>query len=120
MSPCSRFGSYLSGNLSKFRYRMIEELLISLTEVAFSAVIFFIERRPVLHTTAPTNGQVSADEAFVAEFLLVSGKSSLLTAGGKFFYRRLKDVAQPPLRLNEKITAESVAGMLDHDVLAAL
>ena len=99
---------------------MIEEKFIGLTEIAFSAIVFFIERSPVFHTATPADGQVSADKAFVAEVFLVSGKSSLFTAGGKFFYRRIEDIAQSPLRLNEKVTAESMTGMLDHNILTAL
>jgi len=99
---------------------MIEEMLVGLAEVTLPAIVFFIERRPVLHTAAPADGQMSADEAFVAEVSLGSCKSSLFTARGEFFYRRLENIAQPPLRLDEKIAAEGVACMLDHDILAAL
>ena len=99
---------------------MVKELLIGLTKVAFSAIVFFIERRPIFHTTAPAHGQVPADEALVTEIFLVSGKSSLFTAGGKFFYRCLENVAQSPFRLDEKVTAESITCMLDHDILTAL
>ena len=115
-----RLGVNRCGNLHKPRYSMIEEKFIGLTEVALPAIVFFIERRPVFHTAAPTDGKVPADKALVAEVCLGSGKSSLFTAGGKFFNRRIEDIAQPPLRLDEKVTAESVAGMLDHDILAAL
>ena len=99
---------------------MIEEQFIGLAEVALPAIVFFIERRPVLHTAAPADGQMPADKALVAEVCLGSGKSSLFTAGGKFFNRRLEDIAQPPLRLDEKVTAEGVAGMLDNNISAAL
>ena len=99
---------------------MIEEPFISFTKVAFPAVIFFIERGPVFHTAAPTYAQVPADKALVAEVTLGSGESSLFSAGGKFFNRCLEDIAQPPFRLDEKVAAESVAGMLDDNILAAL
>ena len=99
---------------------MIEEKFIGLAEVAFGAVVFFIERRPVLHTSAPADSQVPANKALVAEVSLGPGKSSLFTACGKFFYRCLEDITQPPLRLDEKVAAEGVAGMLDNDILAAL
>ena len=72
---------------------MIEEPLIGIAEVALGAIVFFIERRPVLHAAAPTDGQVPADKALVAEVCLGSCKSPLFTAGGKFFYRRLEDIA---------------------------
>ena len=72
---------------------MVKELLISFTEVAFGAVIFLIKWRPVLHTAAPADGKMPADDALVAEVSLGPGKSSLFTAGGKFFYRRLEDIA---------------------------
>jgi len=120
LTPSGRLGVNFGCNLHKPRYRMIEELLVRLAEVAFSAIVFFIERRPVFHTAAPTYGQVPADKALVAEVFLGPGKSSLFTAGGEFFNRRLEDITQTPLRLDEKITAESVAGMLDHDILTAL
>ena len=120
LTPGGRFGADLGGNLHKPRYRMIEEPLIGIAEIALPAIVFFIERRPVLHTAAPTDGQVPADKALVAEVCLGSGKSSLFAARGEFFYRRLEDIAQTPLRLNEKVAAEGVARMLDHNILTAL
>ena len=89
----SRGSMNLGGNLHKPRYSIIEESFVCLTKVAFGAVIFFVERRPVLHTAAPADGQMPADKALVAEIFLCSSESSLFTAGGKFFYRRLEDIA---------------------------
>jgi hypothetical protein len=40
--------------------------------------------------------------------------------GGKFFQRRFENVAQSPLRLDEELTAKSVAAMLDDDKTSAL
>ena len=99
---------------------MVKELLVGLAEVAFSAVVFFVERCSVLHTATSADSQVPADKALVTEILLGSGKLSLFTAGGKFFYRLLENITQSPLRLDKKIAAESIAGMLDYNILTAL
>ena len=120
LTPGGRFGVDLGGNLHKSRYRMIKEPLIGLTEVAFSAVVFLIERSPVFHTASPANGQVPTDKALVAEVSLGPGKSSLFTTRSEFFNRHLEDIAKPPIRLDEKVAAEGVAGMLDYDILTAL
>ena len=85
---------------------MIEETLVALAEIAFSAKTIFIERGSIFHTSTAADGKMSADKAFVAEILLGPGKGPLFAAGGQFFYRRLKNVTQSPLRLHKKITAE--------------
>ena len=51
--------------LLKPRQRMVEEELVSFAEVAFFAEIFFVERCPVFHTAAATDGKVPADKAFI-------------------------------------------------------
>jgi len=79
-----------------------------------------VKRNLIFHTAAATNGKVSAEKTFVAEILLIPGKSPLFTAGGKFLYRRFKNVAQQPFRLDKKIAGKAVAGMLDNNVTAAL
>jgi len=113
---------------------VIEETLVGLTEIAFSVEITLVRAKKrffaplrmtdcrdfVFHTSAATDGKMSADKAFVAEILLGPGKGPFFAAGGQLFYRRFKNVAQSPLRLDEKITAESVAGMLNHNILTAL
>ena len=99
---------------------MIEELFIGFAKVTFGAIAFFIERGAVFHAAASTDSEVPTHEALVAEVFLGSGKSSFFTAGRKFFYRYLEDITQPPFRLDEKVTAKGVAGMLDHDILTAL
>jgi hypothetical protein len=113
-------GVNLGGYLHKPRHCVIKETLVGLTEIAFSAKVILIEWGSVFHTSAATDGKVSADKAFVAEVLLGSGKFSLFAAGGQLFYRRFKNVAQSPLRLDEKITAKSIAGMLNYNILTAL
>jgi len=113
-------GTNVSGYLHKSRYCVIKETLVGLTEVALSAKIIFVERSPIFHTSTATNSKMPTDKALVAQILLGPGKGPLSAAAGQFFYRRLKNVAQPPLRLNKKIAAESITSMLDNDVLAAL
>jgi hypothetical protein len=78
-----------------------------------------IELQSVLHTAATTKSQVSTDETSIAEILLGPGKLPFFTAGGQLLYRRLKNVTQPPPRLDKKITAEGIAVMLDYNVLTA-
>ncbi len=99
---------------------MIEENFIGLAEIAFPAIVFFIERCPVFHAAAPTYGQVPADKTLVAEVFLGPGKSSLNTACGQLFYRCIKNVTQLPSWLYKKIAAESIAIVFDNDVLTAL
>jgi len=118
--PCSPAGVNVRGYLHELRHRVIEETLVAFAEIAFSAKTVFIEGGSVFHTSAATDGKMSADQAFIAEILLCAGKGPLFAAGGQLLYRRLKNVSQSPLRLDEKITAESIAGMLDYDVLTAL
>lgn len=77
-------------------------------------------RGPVLHTAGTTEGKVPAEEAFITKILLGTGEGALLTTCGEFFHRRFKNAAQPPFRLDKKITWEAIAGVLDDNVLTAL
>jgi hypothetical protein len=99
---------------------VIEEALIRLTEIAFLPETVFVKGRSVLHTAAATDGQMPADQAFGAEISLGPREGSLFAAGCQLLDRRLKDIAQAPLRLDEEITAEGVACVLDDNILAAL
>ena len=89
----------LGGYLHKPRRRIIEEALIALAEIAFhpsvlrllSSVLCLLSS--VFNTAAATNGEVSAEQAFVAKILFGAGKGQLFTAGGKFLYRRFKNIA---------------------------
>jgi len=99
---------------------VIEETLVGLTEIAFSAKAVFVKGGPVFHTSTAADGKMPADKAFVAEILLGPGKLPLFAAGSQLFNRCFKNVTQSPLRLDEKITAESIAAMLDNNILTAL
>ena len=88
-----RAGINLGSYLHKPRHGIIEEPLVSLAEIAFSAKAFLIKRSSILHTAAATDGKMPADKTFVTEILLGSGKGPLLAAGGQFLYRRFKNVA---------------------------
>ena len=88
-----RFGVNLGGNLHKPRNRMVEEPFITFTEIAFSAVVFFIERSSVFHAATPTDSEVPTDKALIAKIFLCPGESSLFAACGEFFYRDLEDIA---------------------------
>ena len=129
--PRSPGGVNLGGYLHKPRYCVIEETLVGLTEIALSILdsrfsilveyrVSSIEHRFIFHTSTATDGKMSAHKAFVAEILFGPGKGPLFAAGGQFLYRRFKNVTQSPLRLDKKITAESIAGMLNYNILTAL
>ena len=112
-------GAYSSGYLRKLRHCIIEKPLVAFAEIAFPALAA-VKKNPIFNTAAATDGEVSADKTFVTKILLGPGKISLFIAGGKFFYRRFKNIAQLPFRLYEKVAAESVACMLDNNITAAL
>ncbi len=113
-------GVNIGGYLRKLRQCIIEEELVAFAEIAFFAEVVFVERCPVFHATAAADCKVPADEAFITNVLFGPGKGSLFAACCQLFYRRFKNVAQLPSRLYKKITAESIAIMFYHDVLAAL
>ncbi len=112
-------GVYGSGYLRKLRHCIIKESLVAFAEITFPALVA-VKKNPVFYTAAATDSKVSADKTFVTKTLLGPGKISLFIAGGKFFYRRFKNIAQLPFRLYEKVAAETIAGMLDDDITAAL
>ncbi len=99
---------------------MIKEALVTLAEIAFFAKVIPIKRRPVFHTPAATDRQVPADKTFITEIPLGPGKGSFFTDNGQLVYRCFKNVTQLPPRLNKKIAAESIARMLNNNILAAL
>jgi len=113
-------GVYGSGYLHKLRHCIIEEALVAFAKITFLCEILFVKTGSVFHTTAATDGKISADEAFVAKILLGLGKSAFFTAVGELFYRRFKYIAQSPPWLDEKITAKTIACVLDNDITAAL
>jgi hypothetical protein len=60
---------------------VIEKLLISFTEVALGAIVFFIERGAVFHAATSTDSEVPAYEAFVAQVELGPREVPLFLAG---------------------------------------
>ncbi len=99
---------------------MIKEALVAFAEITFLAKVIFIKRRPVFHTATATDRQVPADKTFITEIPLGPGKASFFAANGQLFYRRIKNITQLPPRLHKKITAVSITGMFDNNVLTAL
>ncbi len=67
-------------------------MLIAFAEIAFPALLT-VEGNLIFHTAAATNGKASTGQTFVAKILLGPGEISLFTAGGKFLYRRFKNIA---------------------------
>ena len=112
-------GVYGSGHLRKLRHCIIKEPLVAFAEITFPALVA-VKRNPIFYAAAATNGKVSANKTFVAKILLGPGKGAFFSAGGEFFYRRFKNIAQLPFRLYKKIAAETIAGMLDNNITAAL
>ena len=80
-------------DLFESRQSMIEELPVTLTEIAFPFGVFIIPASPVFHTPTPADIEVLADKALVTEFLLVPGESSFFAIAGKFLQRRFENVA---------------------------
>lgn len=115
----SRIRAYLSRYLHKSRHRIIEELFITLAEIAFLTRLG-ANLNPVLDTAATTDPKMSAHKALIAKLLFQSRKVLLLGTGREFFYRRLENIAQSPLRLDKKITYKAVACMLDNNIVTAL
>ena len=70
-------GVNIGGYLCKPGQCIIEEELVAFAEIAFFAEVVFVERRPVFHTAASTDGKVPADEAFITNILFGPGKSPL-------------------------------------------
>ncbi len=68
---------------------------------------------PVFHAAAAADIEVVADEAFVAEPFLGPCEGAFLLVGGEFFQGRFENVAQPPLGLDEELTAKSIARVFD-------
>jgi len=112
-------GANICGYLHEPRHRVIEEFLVTFAKITFALPIL-IKRGPVFHASAATEGEVSANDAFVGEFFLGAGEGAFFPGGGELFDGRLEDTSQSPLRLYEEIAAEAVAGVLDDDVSVAL
>jgi len=135
---------YPGGDLHEPRDRVIEELLIAFAEVVLSILdsrfyrwhghpgrvstgwkpvprrVFGIEPHAILHTAAPADIKMPANETLGAEFLLIPRKRPFLFIAGELLKGRLKNVAQSPRRLDEEFAAEGVAGMFDDDKASAL
>jgi len=99
---------------------MIQERLVGFAVVALLAEVVLVERGAVFHAAASTDGKVATDEAFVAQVALGPREGPLPLAGRQFLYRRLEDIAQTPLWLDEEVAGEDVACVFDDYVLAAL
>ncbi len=100
---------------------MVEESLVGFAEVALAVPVAGVRcGGSVFHTAAPADGKAAADEALVTELLLSAGEPALFVGGGEFFYWRFEDAAKLEFRVDEKIAAEGIAGVLDDDVGAAL
>jgi hypothetical protein len=91
--PAERTVFDAGSDLFESRQSMIEELPVTLAEIAFPFGVFIIPANPVFHTPTPADIEVSADKALVTEFLLVSGESSFFAISGKFLQRCIDDVA---------------------------
>ena len=63
---------------------------------------------------------MAAEKTTVTEILLLAGKGPLFTARCKFLQRRFQNIAQPPLRLDKKLTAKGIAAVLDKEKTGAL
>jgi hypothetical protein len=88
----SRTVFYSRSYLHKPRNCVIEELLITLTEIIFHAVLS-IQTGSVFHTSAATDIKVSTDKTLVTKIFLATGKGPFFTAGSELLQRRLKNVA---------------------------
>ena len=99
---------------------VIEKLLITFAEIAWVIYLTRIQTDPILHTPATANFKVCAEEALIAQILLVPGKGSFQIARSKLFERRFENIAQSPLRLNKKFTSKRIAVMFNHDKTGAL
>ena len=80
-------------DLFESRQSMIEELPVTLTEIAFPFGVFIIPASPVFYTSAPADVEVPANKALVTKLLLVAGESSFFAIAGKFLQRRFENVA---------------------------
>jgi hypothetical protein len=58
-----------------------------------------------------------AHKALIADTRLEPRELPLLFVRRQLFYRRLKNIAQPPPLLNEKIAAKRIPIMLDHNII---
>jgi hypothetical protein len=119
MCPASQCRVYLGGDFHKLRQGVIEELLVSRAEETNAAEILGAENGPVLQATSPADGKVSANETLIGKFLLCPGENTFSLVSCKPLYRRIDYVACSPPRLDEKIAAENIAGMLDNNILTA-
>lgn len=111
---------YGSGNLHKSGNCIIKELLVAFAEIAFPAGLSITATHPVFYTAAAADIEVSANKTSVTKIFLAPCKGLLLAAGDEFLERRFENVAQSPLRLDKKLTAKSIAGVLDNDKTGAL
>jgi hypothetical protein len=109
---------YPRRNAHKSWHGVIKELLIAFAEIVLSNLD--IEPCSVFHAAAPADIEMPANQAFVAELFFVPCERPFCLAGGELLYRRLEDISQTPLRFDEKLTAESVAGVLDDNEAGAL
>ena len=103
----------------ELRQGVIEEPLIGRAEVTFTAEILVADNSSILQASAPADGKMPANEAFIGEVLLRPGESTFRFVGRKFLYGCVHDIACSPFRLDEEIAAENIAGMLDDDILVA-
>jgi len=98
--------------LLKPGYSVVEESFIAFAEIAFAALLVANQTNSIFHAATSANIKVFAKEAFVGKILLSAGKGTLLTAGGEFIQRCLKNVAKPPFWLDKELTGEAIAGVL--------
>ncbi len=113
------FSLQVGGDLSEFWQGVVVEHFVALAEVALLLEPLTV-RVAVLHTAAAANVQIPADKTLVVDTLLLPRKLTLHLTRSQFLYRRLHDIADPPLLFDKEIAAEDIAVMLDNDIVAAL
>ena len=63
---------------------------------------------------------MAAEEALIAQILLITGEGAFDTACGEFIQWSFHDVAEPPLGLDKKFAAKGIAGVFDNNEAGAL
>ncbi len=107
------------GDLSEFWQGVVVEHFVTLAEIAFLLESLSV-RVAVLHTAAAADVQIPADKTLVVDTLFLPAKLTLHLTRSQFLYRRLHNIADPPLLFDKEIAAEDIAVMLDNDIVAAL
>ena len=111
---------YVGGYPYKPRHCIVKEKLVALAKITFLTKVLPVKWSSVFHTASATDIEVSTDKTFAAQVCFRTGEFSFYAACSQLFYRRFKNVAQSPLRLDKEITTKSIAGMFNNDILTAL